>query len=309
MDQADWQHIRKALLKTPSGYTCPRPPGATWIRVLQLFPSQGPLSAERTRLIADSIDQDARLRAEFFRQLHFGLLPLADPIDTTQEAIAFLGLHKSRLLLISSGLQSAKTLTKSTLIHGRNFWAANQERALIAFEIARILEADKWTSFVAARIQDFCLPQLFSLFEKNYVHFLSSPHPLCEFETTRFGWNHATLAACALLDWGCPDELICTVLLHHDGLKVLDDEQLRKSSVAAVAIASLFPDPLRQVPHGWQQLQTLRDTSCHFDWKEIAAQVDCRFKQTEKRSQNHISLQRRLHRFLRAKPAATRPTR
>lgn len=297
MNQLEWKKIRRASLGVANPTISTQSHSSALIDVLRLFPSQGSLPPCQKQCIAETIDKDPRFRSEFFRQLNFEVLPLSRPIRSSRDAIEFLGMENSRLLLISSGIQCEKMLAKSTLIHARNFWAANQERALIALEIAKIIGADELMSFVAARIQDFCLPQLFSRFEKNYVNFLTSSDPLYAFESACFGWNHASLAACALLDWKCPDELVCTVLMHHSGLKALNDEKLKKTPVAAVAISSLFPDPLKQVPDGLKQLQVLTRVAPEFDWEEIAANVDRRFQQTERRALNHISLRRRLQRL------------
>ena len=59
--------------------------------------------------------------------------------------------------------------------------------------------------------------------------------------------------------WHLPDELVCCILFHHHGLKILAHPQLRRSAVAVVALSALLPDQLQQHYHGLDDLVRLEE--------------------------------------------------
>jgi len=80
-----------------------------------------------------------------------------------------------------------------------------------------------------------------------------------------------------MLGWDFPDNLICCVLLHHHGLKLLRDKRLQKSAVAAVALSGLLPDTMDQEINGLDQLIRLDEAWPEFDLMTLAKRVDERF--------------------------------
>ena len=82
-----------------------------------------------------------------------------------------------------------------------------------------------------------------------------------------------------MLGWDFPDNLICCVLLHHHGLKMLRDRRLQKTAVSAVALSALLPDPLYQEIDGIEQLHRLDEAWPEFDLMTIAKRVDDRFQE------------------------------
>ena len=184
----------------------------------------------------------------------------------------------------------------SKLINLPNFWSTNLERALTAREIARLMKVDPDVAFSAAMLQDFLLPvlskELFDFYLQFTINQDSNPYLLNEYERQQFNWDHCAAAANVMLDWSFPDELICCVFLHHEGLKLLTDPELGKSPAAAVAVASLIPDPLRQDPNGLNQLLTLNAAWPEFNLFEIAEQIDSELREESTAARNYLSLKK-----------------
>lgn len=127
-----------------------------------------------------------------------------------------------------------------------------------------------------------------------------NPVPLMQFERATHGWDHAEAAAHVTLAWGFPDDLICCIYLHHQGLKLLKQPQLGKTAAAAVAVASLMPDPLDQVPDGMEKLQRLEQAWPALNLLDVAARVQEQFEVLAPGFQNHFSLLRRFEKKLAA---------
>src|SRR5437763_1739706 len=135
-------------------------------------------------------------------------------------------------------------------------WAAIRENALGDFTIAALpptislpaLPLD--VAFSGALLQDFLLPVLTSEIYDKYLEFIKARDAqaidICDFEQAGFGWDHAVAGACLAHRWKLPDELVCCILFHHQGLEILAHPALGRSPVAAVALAALLPDQLRQ---------------------------------------------------------------
>lgn len=73
-----------------------------------------------------------------------------------------------------------------------------------------------------------------------------------------------------MFEWGFPEGLVVCVMQHHHGLAILADTDLRHSAAAAVALASLIPDPLSQSVSGMQNLRDLNDIWKIFDLQQLA---------------------------------------
>ncbi len=299
----DWGQIRQSALGSANLQSTPPPMIADVVCALRLIFGSQECSSDQVSKLTVLLEANPNWQKEFLRQLNFGLVAVPEWGDGLPSLLEQLEPDTLRMFLASSGIQASQELIKSSLLNNRNFWATNQERALIAWEIAKLLGCNPVTAFVAARVQDFLLPKLCTRFITEYLEYQARPQGvLTTWEHERFGQDHAVLAACALLDWGCPDELICCVLSHHRGGKLFQEQQLTRSSVAAVAIASLFPDPLRQVPDGLEQLLKLQHAWPGFDILDIAERVDQRMTTTERRSLNHISLLRCLTKRINQRP-------
>ena len=167
---------------------------------------------------------------------------------------------------------------KSKLINQQAFWNSCLQRALFAREVARLLGADAEVAFAGALLQDYLLPVLSNDLFDNYLIFIESreqcPETLSEYEQICFGWDHGLAGAALAHQWHLPDELVCCILQHHGGLKILSHPQLGRTAVAAVAMSAMLPDPLRQSHHGLELLRKLETVWSDFRLDELAETVD-----------------------------------
>ena len=145
-------------------------------------------------------------------------------------------------------------------------------------------------------LQDFLLPSLTNDLFPTYFKFTENrddnPVDLHQFEQQAQRWDHAEAAAQIMFGWGFPDELICCVLLHHRGLKLLNNKQLGRTSVSAVAVSALMPDGFRQVAGGMEQLIALDSKWPAFDLLAAAKQVDREFQELSPVGDNPFSFLR-----------------
>jgi serine/threonine-protein kinase len=230
------------------------------------------------RELAGIIETDAGLTMELLRHVNSAFVGLRHQARSVQQALGLLGVRQSKMFIVTTGLQAAVRARKSKLIHQGNFWNASLQKAIFAREVADILGADREVAFAGGLLQDFLLPVVTNDLLTDYLKFAhqrdSQPDQLCEYERTAIGWDHATAAAALAHRWRLPDELVCCLLHHHRGLRVLADPVLKRTPVAAVALSALLPDQLRQERHGLEMLRKLGQKWAAFDLMALAETVD-----------------------------------
>lgn len=299
MAAVDWEAVRKehlgekAAAFTGNQITLPVLP-----KGLREFLQKAEDPMVPPQVLAGHISTDAALTCELLRHVNSAHYGLRSKASTVQQALSLLGIRQTKLLLIAAGARLATENKPSALINLRNFWNSNLERALFAREVAVILQADTDIAFAAAMLQDFLLPAISNEKLADYTDYLAGqskqPTELCQFEHRKFGWTHALAAASVMSGWGFPDEFVCGILFHHKGLAMLGDQRLGRTSVAAVALSSLIPDALRQVPSGLEQLCRLTTIWPAFDLERLAHRVDEQFKEMGQGASHEFSLLHRL---------------
>lgn len=257
--------------------------------------------------LAAIVESDTGLSCQLLRNVNASTNGLKHRIASPHHAIASLGIRRTKLHLITAALQNALPARKLKLINLPSFWNANLERALLAKRLARLLKTDEELAFAAGLLQDFLIPVLTNELDNDYVHFMSQADAdrvsLVDFEAKTFGWDHAGAAANVMFDWGFPDDLICCVFFHHRGLSVLADERLGQSAAAAVALAGLMPDSIRQSPDGLQQLEKLAGIWDGFDLHTVASDVFNEYEPQALESANYIPFKAHCEKLLEATAA------
>lgn len=247
------------------------------------------------------VESDCGLTAQLLRLVNSSALGLRKKASSAQQAIAVLGVRAVRLHLLSAGVQLAMQTHKSKLINMVTFWHTNLERALVARQVAQLLGVDENLAFSASLLHDFLLPVLTNELFDDYLRYSETPESvrraLVDFENETFGWDHARAAAHVLLAWGLPDDLVCAVMLHHQGLALLCSPELGRTAATAVAIAALIPDALHQSRKGLEQLLWLHQNWDEFDLREIADQADQQLHALSPSAGQHFGLRRRLDKF------------
>jgi len=224
------------------------------------------------------IETDSGLTLELLRYVNSSFVGLRHKATSVSHALTLLGQRQSTSFLITAGMEAAVRARKSKLINQGCFWNACMQKALFAREVAKLLQADEDMAFAGAMLQDFLLPVLSNDLFDTYLKFVEQrneqPRLLTEYERANFGWDHALAAACLAHRWYLPDELVGCILLHHHGLHLLADKNLRNTSAAAVAVSALLPDQLRQNFTGLEQLLLLEQKWPAFNFDEIVERVD-----------------------------------
>ncbi|WP_298866179.1 HDOD domain-containing protein [uncultured Gimesia sp.] len=295
----DWIKLRKNLIgdgkqsPLPSQIKLPMLPKA-----VMEFSQKAEDPKSTPKVLSKIIETDAGISCELLRMVNSSTFALRRKVSSIQQTITLLGIRSTKLFLVTTGLKQAMSTSDSKLINLPNFWSTNLERALMARKIAQLMKVDPDVAFSAAMLQDFLLPvlskELFDFYLQFTINQDSNPYLLKEYERQQFNWDHCAAAANVMLDWSFPDELICCVYLHHEGLKLLTDPELGKTPAAAVAVASLIPDPLRQDPDGLNQLLTLNEAWPEFNLFEFAEQIDIELREESTAARNYLSLKNRL---------------
>lgn len=250
------------------------------------------------------IETDSTLTCELLRYANSAAFGARQKISAARNAIARIGIRNARNFLLSTAVQQTMKASKSKLINIQNLWLTNLERALFAREIAHKLGADCDLAYSGSLLQDFLLPvlsnELFDVYFKFLQHPEGSQVNLVDFERRELGWDHALATAQILHAWGFPDDLVCCVLLHHRGLAALQHEEFGDTAIAAVAVAALMADPVRQTPDGVKQLVMLDGIWPDLKLQETAEIVARELAEITPLAAQHATLHRRLEKLLAA---------
>lgn len=300
---ADWAAIREQLLGQDSDFSLPPdiqlPMMPAMVSEFSQKSSDPDFPAKK---LAAIIESDTGLSCELLRYINSAAFGMRKQISSAQQAMMVLGISKTKLFLLTTGVKQAMDSRKSKLINIQNFWIANLERGLLAREVAELLGADKDIAYSAAMLQDVLLPILTNELFDQYVEFGTNEGAeaknLYNFEREKFKWDHASAGAHVLHGWGFPDELVSCIYLHHKGLKILTDENLGKTSAAAVAVSSLIPDAIRQCPNGLKDLIQLDELWPEFDLHDIAVKIDEKFQEMSPNASNFVTLKKRVEKAL-----------
>ena len=251
------------------------------------------------KALAAVIETDTGLTAELLRHVNSAFHGLRNKAGNVLQAMTLLGVRPAKTFVLATGVQAAVRARQSKLINQTCFWNASLQRALFAREVALLLKTDGETAFAGALLQDFLLPVLTNELFDPYLEFSgqrdSQPPLLCEFEQSRFGWDHALAGASLAHRWHLPDELVCCVLMHHMGLRALMHPTLKRTPVAAVALSALLPDQLRQDFTGLEQLVKLQEKWPVFDLRKLITTVDERHAAMAIGVKNDFPLAQRCH--------------
>ena len=298
MSQINWSEIVEeavggfTLAKLPPTLELPALPYAVTRFVEK---SKDPNVAIRD--LSTIIETDTGLTVELLRYVNSAFVGVRHKATSVQMGISLLGLRQSKQFLIQTGMQAAILARKSKLIHQGCFWNASLQKALFAKEVAKLLKTDEDLAFSGGLLQDYLLPVLTNELFEPYMRFVEKrgdfSECICAFEQSNFNWDHALAGACLARRWNLPDELVCCILFHHQGLRILTHPVLGRSPVAAVAISALIPDQLRQHYNGLEQLLALEQKWPAFRLQELAEIVDDKHATLGTGVQNDFPLSRR----------------
>ncbi|MCA9052974.1 MAG: HDOD domain-containing protein, partial [Planctomycetaceae bacterium] len=266
----------------------PRAP--RYVTALSMLSGKGTLSADKLR---ELIERDPELTSQVLRQVNSCSAGLSTRIHTVSRAIGLLGQRRCQMLVLSAMLQASLRMTQLSAAQLERFISESLERAVFARLAADALGGDYENAYVGALLQDLLLPQVRHSHDSDYQ---KHPHAerLVEFEQRQFGWNHAVLTARVLKAWNLPDSAVCAVLLSHDHRLICNDPALRSTSLLAVTASALLPDAFHQEPGGVRQLMELQEQMPHFNFLQLALEVDDELAAIDPAGEHRISLCDRL---------------
>jgi HD-like signal output (HDOD) protein len=297
--RVDWSALREKLLGTPGTASAPPwvklpSPPVTLLRCVQKAQQPNVAPADLARII----ETDAGLTCQILRRVNAASEGVSSAIKSIDEAMARLGVRRSVMYLITEAMKQSLRSGMSKVLNLNNFAASNLERALFARRVARYLGTDEELAFAAALIADCLLPVVTNQASRTYLRFLDDRSQaalsLIDFEKREFGWTHPYTTAAIFSGWGFPDDLVCTVALHHSSSSVMENAVLQRTAGAAAAIASLIPDQLNQEPDGIRRLLELPKRLPGIDVLTIAAEIDEEFREISPELQNPFPLIRRM---------------
>ncbi|MEO1993824.1 MAG: HDOD domain-containing protein [Planctomycetaceae bacterium] len=232
--------------------------------------------------LAAIVETDTGMTCGLLRYVNSSAVGLRSQVGSVQHAISVLGIQRTSLFLITSAIENGVQPVECRLLDLEQFAHSNLERALFAREMAGQIGGDSQLAFTGAMLQDFLLPYLMNQSQTQYLGYRDrdcrETGDLVQFEYAENLRNHAQEAARWMVAWDIPDELVCCVLMHHQGLAITRHPQLCGSSVAAVALSALLPDPVRQVPGGLAALREWQNAAGQFNLSDVCQRVDQQFR-------------------------------
>ncbi|QDU80302.1 HDOD domain protein [Polystyrenella longa] len=243
------------------------------------------------------IETDTGLATEMLRYVNSSALGLRHKARNVQQAISLLGQRQCMTFVITTGMQAAVKAKKSKLLNQVEFWNACLQKAVFAREVAKLLNTDIDLAFAGGMISDYLLPVLTNDLYDDYVNYLDCrddmPASICEFEQEKFGWTHSYAGANLAHRWNLPEDLVCCILLHHRGLRMMADPELNRTAATAVAISALLPCQLRQNMRGLEMLYMLDQKWPAFNLPHLVEEVDRHIAEMNLTVKNAFPLSRR----------------
>lgn len=171
------------------------------------------------RAVAAMLERDPGLSVRLLRLANSAALGLRSSVDSLDRAVAMLGRNQVESILIGQAVR--RTLrTTSPVVDEQRFWATAAMRAVVAAQLARLLDPPRRSEhFTAALLQDMAIlvladrvPRYESVLEAWYG---GGVDDLSDAEIDAFGWDHAAVGAAMCRSWQFPDNLVEAVASHH----------------------------------------------------------------------------------------------
>jgi HD-like signal output (HDOD) protein len=295
----DWKHLRVQLMGNteqpvlPPRLEVPKLP-QTVSAICQKANSRNCTPED----LSNVLEKDAALTVDLLKHVNSAATGLRMRAGTVRQAVALLGINKTRLFVITTVLEQHMRNTKSPLVLSHLFCLAAMERALISRELARATQRDTDLSFAAALIQDFILPSLTRQHLVEYAAFMkqlaTGTDDLTRLEREKFGCSHADCAAHLMSNWGFPDDIICCALLHHRPAEVWQLSPLRPTALPAVAASSFLPCVLSPSPERLPQMSRYVAETFELELSSLAQTVDEQLKATVPDLRGYVTLHQKL---------------
>lgn len=193
--------------------------------------------------IAAEAAKDVSSSATLLKTVNSAWYGLAHKARSVQQAIAYLGLERTSLLMAGLLLRNVFPSTRRQAMV--TFWEASTQLALTLAFYARVLgRSDRDEIHTFGLFRDAGSAVLIHRFEDYDPLALATDPPLgpslTELEQARFGTDHAVIGSVLAKDWGLPEPLCEAILWHHaDFVLDLSARPIADEAVEMIALGVL----------------------------------------------------------------------
>ena len=246
----------------------PSPP-AIAIRIIETIQNgDGGLDA-LTKIIAS----DPALVSKILRVANSSFYGAASKVTNLQRAVSILGQEAVKNITLSFVIASSLKGYEAGSFDFDHFWKRSVTAAVAAELLEKPLKASPVDIFVSAMLQDIGIIIMYLSRPDDYNKVLdekrASTKSVLEVERRIFGFDHQTMGAQALRDWGLPESLYRPVAHHHEPSQCHSGDRLHCEVLN-------LSDRLSSIYHGQEcnlKIQTLK-TELHNNFGIEAKQVD-----------------------------------
>ena len=195
------------------------------------------------RKIGDLVTRDVATAAGVLKTVNSAGYALTRPARSVQQAIGYLGLDRTALLLAALMLRNA--FPRSGQAAMACFWQTSTRAAAVTGFLARVLGlAERDEAYTFGLFRDAGSAVLICRYP-DYAAIMAQLRAdagasCTEHEKDRFGADHAVIGAVLARDWHLPEEMSDAILWHHaDFVLALDAAPIRLEAVRLIALGVL----------------------------------------------------------------------
>jgi HD-like signal output (HDOD) protein len=193
------------------------------------------------RKIGDLVTRDVAASAGILKTVNSAAYALGGPARSVQQAIGYLGLDRTALLLAALLLRKAFPQADRPAL-GR-FWQASGQLAATVSLLARVLGVvDRDEAYTFGLFRDAGSAVLICRFA-DYDPVMADCRPaatVTDHEKAHFGADHAVIGAVLARDWHLPEEMSDAILWHHaDFVLTLEASPIRIEAVRLIGLGVL----------------------------------------------------------------------
>lgn len=196
-----------------------------------------------TQRIATEAARDVSSAATLLKTVNSAWYGLANKARSVQQAIAYLGLERTSLLLAGLLLRNVFPSTRRQAM--MRFWEASTQLAVTLAFFARVLgRKDRDELHTFGLFRDAGSAVLINRFD-DFDPLATPSNPdfgpsLTELEQARFGTDHAVIGAVLARDWTLPEDMADAILWHHaDFVLDMEERPIADRAVEMIAIGVL----------------------------------------------------------------------
>ena len=195
------------------------------------------------RKVGDLVTRDAATAAGVLKTVNSAGYALSRPARSVRQAIGYLGLDRTALLLAALMLRNA--FPRSNRPAMLRFWQTSTQAATVAGFLARVLGvAERDEAYTYGLFRDAGSAVLICRcpdYDSVKAAWQPTAGATCtEHEKSRFGADHAVIGAVLARDWHLPEEMSDAILWHHaDFVLALDAAPIRIEAVRLIALGVL----------------------------------------------------------------------